>query len=177
MRRILADRERAPAARQDERADDEQGNGIRGELHGRGGAGDDALYGALPTVPRAAWPTMMHGMGYNFEFYDAPLRARARQRAALDERGRLHPAAPGDAGRAPALLLGVRHRAQGLLQRSHRDLYADFFRRATGGPLPERYPRSDENPWLAASKRWTSRMRARLEGASHLLERARYALG
>lgn len=135
------------------------------------------FYGALPTVPRAAWPEMMHGMGYNFEFYDALFAlVLASVQLSMSEGDYT----PRHQAMQAALLpfcseFGI-ELEQGL-QRSHRDLYADFFRRATGGPLPERYPRSDENPWLAASKRWTARMRARLEGPSDPLERARYALG
>jgi hypothetical protein len=63
------------------------------------------------------------------------------------------------------------------LQRSHRRLYAELFESATGVRMPERYPRGDDNPWLATSRRWATRMRGRLDAPAGTVERARYSLG
>jgi hypothetical protein len=136
-----------------------------------------SFYGALPTVPRASWPAMMHGMGYNFEFYDAIFAVvLAEVQLSLGEGDYT----PRHQAMQAALLpfcseFGIELRSD--LQRSHRALYAEFFQVATGGVLPERYPRGDDNPWLASSRRWTARMRARLAGPGDSVERARYALG
>jgi hypothetical protein len=136
-----------------------------------------AFYTAMPAVPRAAWPAMMHGMGYNFEFYDALFAlVVATVQLSLDDGDYT----PRHQAMQAALLpfcseFGI-ELGRGL-DRSHRALYAELFRAATGQAHPERYPRGDDNPWLAASRRWAERMRARLEGPSGALPRARYALG
>jgi hypothetical protein len=137
------------------------------------------FYGeVLPAVPRAEWPALMHGMGYNFEHYDALFaQVIANLQGALD-----------DSDYTP------RHRAVQLallpfcseygieleqdLQHNHRHLYADFFRAATGQSQPERYPREADNRWLAISRRWARRMRAQISCADASdAERARFNLG
>jgi hypothetical protein len=137
-----------------------------------------SFYGALPSVPRREWPALMHGMGYNFEHYDALFATMiANLQMALDDCD-----------------YTARHRAVQLallpfcseygielnhdLQHNHRLLYAEFYRAATGTELPERYPRADDNPWLAVSRRWAARMRDAIacRGADDA-ERARFNLG
>jgi hypothetical protein len=133
------------------------------------------FYEVFPSVPRAEWPALMHGMGYNFEHYDALFAAMiANLQMALDDCD-----------------YTARHRAvqfallpfcseYGIelkrdLQHDHRELYAEFYRVATGHVLPERYPREDGNRWLAASRRWAARMRDAIacRGAGEA-ERARF---
>ncbi len=136
------------------------------------------FYGALPSVPRREWPALLHGMGYNFEHYDALLAAMiTKLQMALDDCD-----------------YTARHRAVQLallpfcseygielkqdLQRNHRHLYADFYRMATGQDLPERYPRDDHNRWMATSRRWAVHMRGMIacQGATEA-EGARFSLG
>jgi hypothetical protein len=136
------------------------------------------FYAVLPSVPRDEWPALMHGMGYNFEHYDALFAVMiANLQMALDDCD-----------------YTARHRAVQLallpfcseygielnrdLQHNHRHLYAEFYRIATGQPLPERYPREDDNSWLAVSRRWAARMRDTIacRGAADA-ERARFNVG
>lgn len=147
-------------------------------LGGEAGRAIHAFYDALPGLPRSEWPALMHGMGYNFEHYDALFaQVIANLQMALDDCD-----------------YTARHRTVQLallpfcseygielkhdLQHNHRHLYADFFRAATGTALPERYPRADDNRWLAVSRRWASRMRdALVHRGTGDAERARFNLG
>ncbi|MFO0757918.1 MAG: iron-containing redox enzyme family protein [Byssovorax sp.] len=144
---------------------------------GEATAAMERFYTALPSVPRAAWPAMMHGMGYNFEYYDALFAlVLATVQLSLGEGDYT----PRHMAMQAALLpfcseFGIELGQP--MQRSHRALYAELYQRANGEALPERYPRTDDNPWFAASRRWTAKMRARLEGGGDSVERARYALG
>lgn len=149
------------------------------QLSGEAVEAIDAFYRNLPRIPRARWPEMIHGLGYNFEFYDAlfavmianlqlsfevgdyTARYRAMQHAILpfcSEFGL-------DLGRP--------------LARTHRELYAEFYRAATGQEHPERYPAADAgNPWLAASRRWAERMSRRVAcPGEDALFRARFNVG
>ena len=136
-----------------------------------------SFYAALPTVPRASWPEMMHGMGYNFEFYDALFAlVLANVQLSLGDGDYT----PRHEAMQAALLpfcseFGI-ELGRGL-QRSHRSLYAELFEVATGAVMPERYPSSGGNPWLESSRRWADCMRARLDGPGDSFARARYALG
>jgi hypothetical protein len=147
-------------------------------LSGEAGRAIRDFYGVFPSVPRKEWPALMHGMGYNFEHYDALFAAMiANVQMALDDCD-----------------YTARHRAvqfallpfcseYGIelkqdLQHNHRYLYADFYRIATGQDLPERYPREDHNLWLAVSRRWASRMRDAIACRDATdAERARFNLG
>lgn len=147
-------------------------------LGGEAGRAIRAFYEALPGVPRGDWAALMHGMGYNFEHYDALFATMiANLQMALDDcdyTARHH---------AVQLALlpfcseyGIELKQD--LQHNHRHLYADFYRAATGQALPERYPRDDRNPWLAASRRWAARMRDAIACPSAAeTERARFNLG
>jgi heme oxygenase-like protein len=137
-----------------------------------------AFYDVLPSIPRREWPALMHGMGYNFEHYDALFAMMiANLQMALDDCD-----------------YTARHRAVQLallpfcseygielkqdLQHNHRHLYGDFYRAATGESLPERYPPEARNRWLAVSRRWAVRMRDAIACRSAGdAERARYNLG
>ena len=135
------------------------------------------FYGALGRAPRATWPAIMHGMGYNFEFYDALFAlALANVQLSMVE-GEY---TPRQAAMQAALLpfcseYGVELGQE--LQRTHRSLYADFYETATGSPMPERYPPGADNPWLEVSRRWAERMRSRLAATGSAMDRARYSLG
>ena len=146
-------------------------------LSGRAVASMNGFYRKLPGQPRASWPAMMHGMGYNFELYDALFAlVLANVQLSFDEGDYT----PRHEAMQKALLpfcseFGIELRQD--LQRSHRSLYAEFFETATGAAMPERYPRGDDNPWLAASRRWAAHMRARLAAPRTALDCARYSLG
>ncbi|HVY46647.1 MAG TPA: hypothetical protein VHB21_12250, partial [Minicystis sp.] len=138
-----------------------------------------AFYAALPRVPRGSWPELLHGMGYNFEFYDGLFVLMLANVQLSFDAGDYTP----------------RHRAmqQALIpfcsefgielghgvQRTHRDLYAEFFQIATGRPMPERYPTDDTSPWLAAARRAADEMRLAIQGprAGSGVKRARFSLG
>jgi hypothetical protein len=135
------------------------------------------FYRALPREPRSEWPRMMHGMGYNFEFYDALFAlVLATVQLSFDEGDYT----PRHQAMQAALLpfcseFGIELGQD--LRRTHRSLYAEFIHIATGAVMPERYPPGDDNPWLVVSRRWAARMRARLAGPDGSVERAQYALG
>jgi hypothetical protein len=136
-----------------------------------------AFYDGLPRQPRAEWPRMMHGMGYNFELYDALFAlVLAHVQLSFDD-GEYTPRHQAmQAALVPFCSeFGIELRQD--LQRSHRSLYAEFFHVATGAVMPERYPKGDENPWLTASRRAATRMRSRLGPVDGSLDRACYALG
>jgi hypothetical protein len=147
-------------------------------LTGRAATSIKAFYGALSRLGRETWPTALHGMGYNFEFYDALFAQMvANIQAALDD-GDYTP-------RHQAVQFGLLPfcseygiEAERPLAFSHRHLYAEFFEIATGHAMPERYPQGSANPWLNASRRWAGHMRAAimLPDASDG-ERARFNLG
>ena len=149
------------------------------ETHFSGSAVESmrAFYRALPGQPRASWPRMMHGMGYNFEFYDALFAlVLANVQLSFDEGDYT----PRHEAMQAALLpfcseFGIELGRE--LRRSHRRLYAQFFEAATGSVMPERYPRGDDNQWLAASRRWAERMRSRLATPGGSVDCARYSLG
>src|SRR5271155_3667965 len=113
-----------------------------------------AFYRALPRAPRSAWPGLMHGMGYNFEFYDALFAlALANVQLSMVEGDYT----PRQAAMQAALLpfcseYGLELRQD--LQRTHRSLYTAFYETATGSSMPERYPAGADNPWLEVSRRW-----------------------
>lgn len=137
-----------------------------------------AFYGVLPSVPRREWPALMHGMGYNFEHYDALFAMMiANLQMALDDCDYT------SRHRAVQLALLPFCSEYGIelkhdLQHNHRHLYAGFYRAATGQNLPERYPREDHNPWLATSRRWAARMRDAIACRDAAdAARARYNLG
>jgi|SRR5579859_2370678 len=136
-----------------------------------------AFYDAMPRQPRAEWPRMMHGMGYNFEFYDALFAlVLAHVQLSFDDGDYTPRHEAMQAALVPFCSeFGIELRKD--LERSHRSLYAEFFRVATGSVMPERYPKDDRNPWLTASRRWAERMRSRLAPADGSIDRARYALG
>jgi hypothetical protein len=148
------------------------------ERHLAGSAVDAmrAFYQALPGEPRGSWPRLMHGMGYNFEHYDALFAlVLANVQLSFDDGDYT----PRHEAMQAALLpfcseFGI-ELGQGL-RRSHRSLYAEFFEVATGSALPERYPHGGADPWLTTSRRWAERMRARLASPGGSLERARYSL-
>jgi Iron-containing redox enzyme len=150
---------------------------FEGQFTGEAVTAMRAFYAALPAVPRASWPGMLHGMGYNFEFYDAIFAiVLCNVQLSLGEGDYT----PRHQAMQAALLpfcseFGI-ELGQGL-QRSHRSLYAELFQAATGEAIPERYASGGDNPWLAASRRWAERMRARLSGPDDPVARARYALG
>jgi hypothetical protein len=135
-------------------------------------------YEVLPAVPRAEWPVLMHGMGYNFEHYDALFAVViANLQAALDDSdytARHHTV-------QLALLpfcseYGIELKQD--LHHNHRHLFADFYRVATGTKLPERYPSETDNRWLAVSRRWAKRMRSEIACPDvGDAERARFNLG
>jgi hypothetical protein len=135
-----------------------------------------AFYDAMLMAPRSSWPRMMHGMGYNFEFYDALFAlVLANVQLSFDEGEYTARQEAMQAALLPfcseyGIELGQR------LQSTHRKLYAEFFRAATGAAMPERYARGDDDPWLAASRRWATRMRERLGRPGGPLERARFSL-
>lgn len=150
---------------------------LDGLLDGRGERAVQAFYAALPGLPAAGRPALLAGMGYNFECYDALFALMAANVQLSMDGGDYTP----------------RHRAmQNLLlpfasefgvepgrplARAHRELYADFYRRVAGAPLPERYG-GDENPWLAVSRRWARRMSAALACPGMApLDRAKFNLG
>jgi hypothetical protein len=132
---------------------------------------------ALRRAPRAAWPAMMHGMGYNFEFYDALFAlALANVQLSMVEGDYT----PRQAAMQAALLPFCSEYGVELgrdLQRTHRSLYAAFYETATGLPMPERYPTGGDNPWLDVSRRWAERMRSRMATPGTAIDRARYSLG
>jgi hypothetical protein len=136
------------------------------------------FYAELPRVPRAAWPTLLHGMGYNFEFYDALfVLLVANVQLCLDEgdytsryRAMQHALLPFCSE------FGIELGRE--LQHTHRQLYAEFYEIATGGKQPERYGSHAGNPWLATSRKWAGEMRrAAAAERGGALERARYSLG
>ncbi|HEY1691889.1 MAG TPA: hypothetical protein VGG39_06990 [Polyangiaceae bacterium] len=135
-----------------------------------------AFYTSMPGEPHAGWPRMMHGMGYNFEFYDALFAlVLANVQLSFDEGDYTPRQEAMQAGLLPFCSeFGIElHRD---LQRTHRALYAEFYRMATGTVMPERYPPGDANPWLATSRAWAMRMRERLATGSGALQRARHSL-
>lgn len=137
-----------------------------------------AFYAELPSLPPAARGDMLVGMGYNFEFYDGlfALMAANVQLALDDSDYSRRYAAMQELLRPFASEFGLE--AGRPLAKTHRELYAEFHRVVTGRSFPERYPADADNPWIAASRRWSRRMADALAcpgaGAS---ERARFSLG
>lgn len=151
--------------------------GLEGNFAGSAVAAMSAFYVGLPAQPRSTWPRLMHGMGYNFEFYDAlfPL-VLANVQLSFDGGDYTPRYQAMQAALVPFCSeFGIELRQD--LQRSHRSLYAEFFRVATGVDMPERYPPGDGNPWLTTSRRWAGRMRARLAAPIEAIDLARYSLG
>jgi len=134
------------------------------------------FYRVFPGESRAPWPQMMHGMGYNFEFYDALFAlVLANVQLSFDDGEYTSRQEAMQAALLPFCSeYGIELRQD--LQRTHRRLYAEFFEAATGSAMPERYPRGEDNRWLAASRRWAERMRSRLDAPGGSVARARYSL-
>lgn len=132
----------------------------------------------LPAVPRTEWPVLMHGMGYNFEHYDALFaQVIANLQMALDDcdyTARHHTVQLALLPFCSEYGIELKHD----LQHNHRHLYADFYRIANGRSQPERYPSEQDNRWLAVSRRWAKVMRNEIAcpDASDS-ERARFNLG
>ena len=154
------------------------GEALERQLSGTAARAMARFYGELPTVPRAEWPTLLHGMGYNFEFYDALfVLLVANVQLCLDE-GDYTPRY-----RAMQLALLPFCSEFGIelnrgVQHTHRQLYAEFYELATGARHPERYGADAGNPWLATSRKWAGEMRrAAAAERGGALERARYSLG
>jgi len=135
-------------------------------------------YQTLPSIARREWPALLTGMGYNFEFYDGMFALMAANvqlsMDGTDYRARF---------RAMQALLRPFCSEFGIepergLMKSHRELFGEFYRSATGEAMPERYPRSPLNPWLKISRRWARVMRRRLDCAgADGLDRAAFNIG
>lgn len=153
---------------------------LAAHLRGHAEAAVGEFYSVLPRAPRGSWPTLLHGMGYNFEFYDAlfALISSSVQLSLLDPEADYTPRheAMQNVLQPFASEFGIE--AGRPLQRSHRQLYAEFFVRATGEKIPERY--TGESPWLTISRRWAAKMQDRIAPKGEPLGSiagARYALG
>ena len=127
----------------------------------------------LSEVPKAQWSRMMHGMGYNFEYYDYMFSIMSSHvQGALDSDYTVryntmqHLLQPycSEFGIEVARPLG----------RTHRQLYKEFYELVNGHKMPERYP-SGANEWLSISKKWADCMLHRLlRPNSTPTERAKY---
>jgi hypothetical protein len=137
-----------------------------------------AFYDRLPSVPRHEWPDMLLGMGFNFEFYDGMFAVMigniqlAMDASDYSRRSR----AVQNCLRPFCSEYGIEI-GQPIAQ-THRDLYADFYARVVGQPMPERYPEGSANPWLAVARRWCGRMAESLAASGKTpAERARFNIG
>src|SRR5215469_14517664 len=112
------------------------------------------FFDAMRAVPADAWPDMLVGLGYNYEYYDTLFALMASHvQGSLDEshytaryramQSLLRPFAS-EYGIEPARALS----------KTHRQLYAEFYAAVVGGPIPEQYPQDDRNPWLVTARRW-----------------------
>lgn len=136
------------------------------------------FYKLLPRIPRQEHPALLLGMGYNFEFYDGMFALIAGYVQMSMDEGDYTPRY-----RAMQALLQPFCSEYGIepsrpIMKSHRQLYAEFYRSVAGEPLPERYPQDKANPWLNVSRQWTERMAQTLacpQGSS--LDRAKFNLG
>jgi hypothetical protein len=147
-------------------------------LSGRAVRAATAFFERLPGIPRQRRAALMVGMGYNFEFYDALVASiAANVQASMDG---------GDySSRYEAMqqLLRPYCSEYGIeagrpLAKTHRELYARFYRDAAGVPYPERYPRGPGNPWLDAARRWCRAMARTVAcGGSGAQTRAKFDLG
>jgi hypothetical protein len=146
-------------------------------LDGRGVAAARAFYDALPMLRPDARRAMLIGFAYNFECFDhlfAMISATVQ--------GSMEDGDYAARARAVQLLLRPFCSEYGIepgrpLARTHRELFADFFRAATGEAFPSRYPAVGD-AWLELARRWAGTMRASAAGGGRAGEAAaRYALG
>jgi len=136
------------------------------------------FFDAMRAVPADAWPEMLVGLGYNYEYYDTLFALMsAHVQGSLDEsdytaryramQNLLRPFAS-EYGIEPARALA----------KTHRQLYAEFYAAVTGRPIPEQYPRDDRNPWLMTARHWTRRMTNTIACTDRpALYRAKFNLG
>ncbi len=136
-----------------------------------------AYYARLPELPTTERPALLHGMGYNFEFYDgmfACIAANVQMAMdAIDYTARYQA--------MQHLLLpfcseyGIE--ANRPLLRTHRQLFAEFYQSVAGRAMPQRYDESS-SPWLQTSRRWCRKMARTLScRGSSPEDRARFNLG
>ena len=136
------------------------------------------FYNKLPSVPGEQRPAVLIGMGYNFEYYDALFSLMLSNALFSMSDGDYTPRY-----RAAQFLLRPFSSEYGIeagrkLARTHRELYADFYRIVIGEDMDEQYPAGNGNEWLNVSRRWSEAMRESLsrddQGAWH---RAAYNIG
>ena len=120
------------------------------------------FYGNLPSLPEERRAELMLGMGYNFEYYDALFALMMSNVLSSISGVNYTPRY-----RAAQFMLqpfcseyGIE--AERPLAKTHRELYADFYRRVTGREMDELYPVENTNPWLAVSRYWSEHMKESL---------------
>lgn len=157
---------------------DEYQNHLFGQLSGTSEKAIGDFCAKLPSLPKSQYPDALLGMGHLYEAFDLMFAVIAANiQATHDESPYVARYVTMQNVLQPfASEYGIEPDRK--LQKTHRELYADFYTSATGEPWPAKYPSESVTPWLACGRRWTRAMLDRLQGTGlSSVERARYNLG
>lgn len=153
---------RDPLAPEGEELEAEQQR-LFGELSGKSTEAIRSFCACLPELPPTVYPEALLGMGHLYEAFDLMFAVIAESVQATHDQSPY-------AARYVTMQNVLRPFASeyGIepdrpLQKTHRQLYSDFYSAATGVAWPSLYPADSESPWLACGRRWTETMVSRLQ--------------
>jgi len=151
---------------------------LESSLRGEARREIERFYSVLPSVPMEVRRELLIGLGHDFESYDvlfAYIAAYVQDSMEETSYSRRYKWMQ-SLLRPYCSEFGIE--AGRPLMRTHRELFAEFYRLAVGEGHPESYPSTGGGRFIAISRCWVGKMRASLacEGKSRE-ERAHFALG
>lgn len=123
--------------------------------------------GTLQNISPADYGDLLSGMGYNFEHYDLMFA-----KMSFTLQNTLYNTEYTVRYKTMQYLLQPFCSEYGIeanrpLYRTHRELYANFYRELVGQDIPEIYPQESSNPWLQCSTKWARIMYQALDAQGY----------